>query len=197
MGEWKSSLESLERSVTVTQVEVMIFKELELKGAYIIEPVKKEDDRGFFARTFCSEEFEKRGLNGQFKQCNVSYSKKKGTLRGMHYQAEPYAEAKLIRCTYGAIYDVIIDLRKDSGTYKKWIGVKVNAGNRQMLYVPEGFAHGFETLVDHTEIFYQVSAPFTPSAERGILWNDPAFQIKWPLPVSVISKKDRAHSMFD
>lgn len=174
----------------------MIFKELDLKGVFIIEPEKKEDHRGFFARTFCSEEFRKHGLRDQFAQCNVSYSKKTGTLRGMHYQTAPYREAKLIRCTYGAIYDVMIDLRAESPTYKKWTGIKVTATHRQMLYVPEGFAHGFETLADHTEIFYQVSTPYSPQAERGIRWNDPAFGIQWPILVSVISKKDEQHPLF-
>jgi dTDP-4-dehydrorhamnose 3,5-epimerase len=174
----------------------MIFKELDLKGVFVIEPEKKEDNRGFFARTFCSEEFRKRGLNDRVVQCNLSYSKKAGTLRGMHYQAAPFAEAKLIRCTYGAIYDVMIDLRPESPTYKKWTGIKVNATHRQLLYIPEGFAHGFQTLVNHTEIFYQVSAPFMPEAERGIRWNDPAFGIQWPLTVSVISGKDQVHPLF-
>ncbi|MBF8263345.1 MAG: dTDP-4-dehydrorhamnose 3,5-epimerase [Parachlamydiales bacterium] len=174
----------------------MIFKEQKLKGVFVIEPEKKEDNRGFFARTYCSEEFQKRGLVDCAVQCNLSYSKKAGTLRGMHYQAPPFAEAKLIRCTYGAIFDVMIDLRPESLTYKKWLGIKVNAANRQLLYVPEGFAHGFQTLTDHTEVFYQVSRPFTPEAERGIRWNDPAFGIQWPLAVSVISGKDQVHPLF-
>lgn len=173
----------------------MIFKEQEFKGVFLIEPEKKEDNRGFFARVYCSEEFRKRGLADRMVQCNLSYSKKAGTLRGMHYQVPPFAEAKLIRCIYGAIYDAMIDLRPSSPTYRKWMGVKMSASHRQLLYVPDGFAHGFQTLADHTEVFYQISAPFTPEAERGIRWNDPAFGIRWPLSVSAISGKDQSHPL--
>ena len=173
----------------------MIFQELGISGAYLIDLEKKEDERGFFARAFCSDLFREHRLIDRFVQCNVSYSHKAGTLRGMHYQLAPHAEVKLIRCTAGAIYDVMIDLRPQSPTYKEWIGIQIDAIHHQMLYVPEGFAHGFETLVDHTEIFYQVSAPFSPLAERGIRWNDPAFGIEWPLPVAVISTKDSEHPL--
>lgn len=174
----------------------MIFKELELNGAFLIDLEKKEDPRGFFARIFCNKEFQERGLVAQFVQCNESYSKKVGTIRGMHYQVQPYAEAKLIRCIYGAIFDVMIDLRPTSATYLKWIGVKLTATSRQLIYVPPGFAHGFQTLMNHSEVFYQVSMPFTPQAERGIRWNDSAFNIRWPLSVSVISGKDQSHPDF-
>jgi len=174
----------------------MIFKELKIKGAYSIDPEKKEDERGFFARVFCNQAFAEKGLAGRVMQTNISYSKKAGTVRGMHYQVAPYAEAKLIRCIYGSLYDVIIDLRSDSPTFKQWVGVKLNASTRQMIYVPEGCAHGFQTLADHTEALYQVSSSYTPEAERGVRWDDPAFGIKWPLPVSMISGKDKSHSLF-
>ncbi len=169
----------------------MIFKETELKGAFIIELEKREDVRGFFARTWCKNEFESHGLNTNFVQANMSYNKKKGTLRGMHYQISPYEEIKLVRCTKGAIYDVIIDLRPDSPTYKKWIGVELTTKNYKMLYVPENFAHGLITLDDNTEVSYQVSQFYSPGSECGARYNDPAFGIKWPLDVQVISDKDK------
>jgi dTDP-4-dehydrorhamnose 3,5-epimerase len=174
----------------------MIFKELKIKGAYLIDLEKREDDRGFFARSFCSRDFQEHGLSGQIQQSNISYNKKAGTLRGMHYQVPPYAESKLIRCIFGSIYDVAIDLRPESPTFKQWVGVKLNAASRQIIYVPEGVAHGFQTLSDHTEVFYEVSAPYSLDAERGIRWNDPAFDIKWPVPVRVISNKDMRHPLF-
>src|SRR5688500_11400400 len=142
----------------------MIFTETDLKGAYIIEPEKLEDERGFFARTWCAREFEEHGLNPRLAQCNISYNHKKGTLRGMHFQAKPYEEAKLVRCTIGAIYDVIIDLRPQSPTYTQWTAVELTADNHRMLYVPEGFAHGFQTLMDQTEVFYQMSNLYNPQS---------------------------------
>jgi dTDP-4-dehydrorhamnose 3,5-epimerase len=166
------------------------FTKTELKGAYIIELNKIEDKRGFFARSWCKKEFEEHGLNSNAAQTNVSYNLRKGTLRGMHFQDEPYAETKLVRCTRGAIYDVIIDLRPDSVTYKKWLGVELSADNGKMLYVPENFAHGFQTLKDDTEVTYQVTQYYTPGYEKGIRWNDPAFRIDWPVTVAVISEKD-------
>lgn len=168
----------------------MIFSETKLSGAYIIEMEKRGDTRGFFARAYCQHEFADLGLMTTIVQTNVSFSQTKGTLRGMHYQAAPYAEAKLIRCTQGSIFDVIVDLRPASPTYKTWIGVELSAANHRMLYVPEGFAHGFLTLEDEVEVTYQVSQFYTPEAERGARWDDPAFGIEWPLPVSVISDKD-------
>lgn len=168
----------------------MKFHETELKGAFIIEPEKRADDRGFFARSWCQKEFEQHGLVPRVVQANISNNKHKATLRGMHYQASPYEETKLVRCTRGAVYDVIIDVRPDSPTYRRWIGVELTASNYKMLYVPEGFAHGFQTLEDDTEVIYQVSQFYTPSAERGIRWNDPLFQIKWLTPVETISEKD-------
>jgi dTDP-4-dehydrorhamnose 3,5-epimerase len=170
----------------------MIFTETKLKGAFVIEVQKFEDDRGFFGRTFCQKEFEKAGLNPNVAQANVSFNRKKGTLRGMHYQAAPHGEIKLVRCTRGAIYDVIIDVRPDSPTYKQWVGVTLKEGAYTMFYVPEGFAHGFQTLEDETEVIYQVSQFYTPGSERGIRYNDPVFRIDWPLDVQVISDKDRS-----
>ncbi|HMQ29542.1 MAG TPA: dTDP-4-dehydrorhamnose 3,5-epimerase [Chloroflexaceae bacterium] len=170
----------------------MIFTETELKGAYIVDIERREDDRGFFARTWCQQEFEAHGLVARIVQANTSYNKRKGTLRGMHYQNAPFAETKLVRAVRGAIYDVIVDLRPDSPTYRRWIGVELTADNRRALFVPEGFAHGFQTLEDDTDVAYQVSAFYTPGAEGGARYNDPAFDIQWPLPVSVISDKDAA-----
>lgn len=168
----------------------MIFTETKLNGAYTIEMEKLGDSRGFFARAWCTKEFEAHGLSTWLVQANVSYNKKKKTLRGMHYQVAPYEETKLARCTRGAIYDVIIDLRRESPTYKQWIGVELTSKNYKMLYVPKNFAHGFQTLVDDTEVTYQVSQFYAPGCEQGIRYNDPAFGIEWPLEVQVISDKD-------
>jgi dTDP-4-dehydrorhamnose 3,5-epimerase len=169
----------------------MIFRGTELKGAFVIEPEKLSDERGFFARTWCIREFTKHGLNPTVSQCNISFNKRKGTLRGLHYQAAPHEEAKLVRCTAGAIYDVIIDLRRNSATFKRWISVELNAENRKMLYIPEGFAHGFLTLADDTEVFYQMSEFYSAEHARGVRWDDPAFNIEWPLDIVVMAGKDR------
>jgi dTDP-4-dehydrorhamnose 3,5-epimerase len=169
----------------------MNFTETKLKGAFIVEIEKLSDDRGFFARSWCQKEFEAHGLDSNLVQANVSYNHQKGTLRGMHYQIEPYQECKLIRCTRGAIYDVIIDLRPDSPTYKQWTGVELTADNYTMFFVPQDFAHGFQTLMDETEITYQVSQFYTPGSERGIRFDDPVFNIRWPQAVTIISDKDR------
>ncbi len=169
----------------------MIFRETKLKGSFIIEPEKFEDERGFFARTCCSKEFENHGLNSAVMQCNISFNKKSGTLRGMHYQITPHAEAKLVRCTQGSIFDVIIDLRKDSETYKVWFGIELNSYNYKMLYIPENFAHGFLTLEDNTEVFYQMTEFYNPEYSRSVRWNDPAFSIQWPAAVNIISGRDR------
>jgi dTDP-4-dehydrorhamnose 3,5-epimerase len=170
----------------------VIFTELTLQGAYAIDPEMIEDERGSFGRVFCSEEFGRLGLDIAFAQCSVSFNRKKGTLRGMHYQAEPDAEAKLVRCTMGTIFDVLVDIRPDSPAFGRWAGVELSADNRRMVYVPRGFAHGFETLTDDAEIFYQISAPFRPAASRGFRWDDPAVGIKWPQATpSVISARDR------
>lgn len=175
----------------------MIFTETKLPGAYLIDIEKREDQRGFFARAWCQQEFEAHGLVPRVVQTNISFNKCQGTLRGMHYQAAPYAETKLVRCTRGAIYDVIIDLRPDSPTYKQWLGVELTAENYRMLYVPEGFAHGFQTLADNVEVTYQVSQFYTPQAEGGLRYNDPAFGIEWPVQVQVISDKDQNWPDFD
>jgi dTDP-4-dehydrorhamnose 3,5-epimerase len=170
----------------------MRFSPTALSGAYIIDLQPHQDERGFFARTWCQQEFAKYGLNPQLAQCNVALSHRAGTLRGMHYQVSPHEEAKLVRCTKGALYDVIIDLRPHSPTYLQWIGVELTAGNHRMLYVPEGFAHGYQTLCDETEVFYQVSQFYQPGAEQGVRWNDPAFGIDWPETSDCpISDKDR------
>ncbi len=174
----------------------MIFTETELKGAYIIEIKKLEDERGFFGRSFCRREMEEHGLSADIVQANTSVSLKKGTLRGMHFQVEPYQEAKLIRCVRGSIYDVIIDLRPESPTFKRWFGVELRADNYKMLYVPERFAHGFITITDNVEVCYNVTAFYIPGAERGIRWNDRAFNIEWPFEPLVISDKDRVHPNF-
>ena len=174
----------------------MIFTETKLKGAFIIEPEKREDERGFFARSYDQKIFSEYGLNPRILQCNMCHNKYKGTIRGMHRQISPYEEAKYIRCTKGSIFDVIIDLRPKSETYKQWIGVELNDKNYKMIYIPEGFAAGMQTLEDNTELFYQVSQVYMPEYESGIRWNDPAFQIKWPLKPTVISHKDASYEFF-
>ncbi|NET24741.1 dTDP-4-dehydrorhamnose 3,5-epimerase [Okeania sp. SIO1I7] len=174
----------------------MRFTETKLKGAYIIEPELIQDERGFFARSWCQKEFTERGLNPHLVQCNVSFNLKKGTLRGMHYQAKPHEEAKLVRCTMGAIYDVIIDIRPESPTFKEWVAVELTTENRKMLYIPEGFAHGFQTLVDNTEVFYQMSQFYHPESARGLRWNDPAFGIKWAVENLTISLKDKSYKNY-
>lgn len=174
----------------------MIFRQTRLKGAYHIELEKIEDDRGYFARTFCQREFAERGLNTAFVQCNTSVSPKKGVLRGMHYQSAPYTEAKLVRCTRGAIWDVIIDLREGSETFRQWVSAELTQTNGKMLYIPEGFAHGFQTLSDNTEVFYQMSEFHMPEYARGVRWDDPAFGILWPDKVTIISEKDRSYPDF-
>ncbi len=170
----------------------MIFTETSLAGAFIVDPEPIADARGFFARTFCSQAFAAKGLHGTFVQCNVSFNHRRGTLRGLHFQAPPFAEAKLVRCTMGSIHDVIVDLREGSPTRGGWIACELSASNRRALYVPEGFAHGFQTLSDDAEVFYQMSVPFEAAAARGIDAADAALAIEWPLPVSVISASDRA-----
>ena len=171
----------------------MIFKKTAVRDAYIVEFEKISDDRGFFARAWCKNEFEAHGLNTRLVQANVASNKKKGVIRGLHYQISPYEESKLIRCTKGAVYDVIIDLREDSPTNKQWIGVELSDENYRMLYVPEGFAHGYQTLQDNTEVTYQVSQFYTPNSERGIRWDDPTFNITWPdTEKRIITEKDQS-----
>lgn len=174
----------------------MKFTETKLRGAFIIDPEVIEDERGFFARTWCRRESEAFGLSPDWVQCNVSFNRAKGTLRGMHYQAPPMEEVKLVRCTRGAIYDVIIDLRSQSETLRQWVGVELTAENHRMMYVPKGFAHGFLTLQDQSEVFYQMSQFYSPEHARGVRWNDPAFGIEWPSGVSVVTDRDRAYPNF-
>lgn len=174
----------------------MKFLETPLPGAYLIDIEPVEDERGFFARTFCRQEFEARGLNPDLVQCNVSFNRRKGTLRGMHYQVKPREEAKVVWCAAGAIHDVIIDLRPDSPAFRRWHGVELKAGTWRMLYVPEGFAHGFQTLQDDTAVFYQMSEHYDAGCARGVRWDDPAFGIRWPAPPSVISGRDRGYPAF-
>ena len=169
----------------------MIILPTALHGAYVIDLEKREDSRGFFARAWCRREFEQHHLVPDLMQANLSYNTIKGTLRGMHYQAAPYGEVKLVRCTRGRLYDVIVDLRPESSTYGRWLGIELTADNRLMLYVPAGFAHGYETLEDNTEALYLVSEYYTPGAERGVRYDDPAFEIVWPLPVTSVSEKDQ------
>jgi dTDP-4-dehydrorhamnose 3,5-epimerase len=171
----------------------MIFNETKLLGAYIIELEKLEDERGYFARSWCQREFDAHGLDTRPVQCNISFNRKKGTLRGMHFQLPPFAETKLVRCTRGALFDVIIDLRPDSPSFLKWIGVELTARNGKMMYVPKGFAHGFQTLEDDTEVFYQMSEFYAPEYARGVRWDDPLFGVSWPEELRVISKRDQAY----
>jgi dTDP-4-dehydrorhamnose 3,5-epimerase len=169
----------------------MIFSETKLKGAYVIDIDKHEDHRGFFARAWCLNEFAEHNLNTKIVQVNIGFSHLKGTLRGLHYQEAPYEEAKLVRCTSGSLYDVIVDLRKVSPTFGQWIGVELSANNHRMVYVPEGFAHGYLTLEDDTELFYQTSQFYNQGFARGIRYNDPAFHIQLPLSIQSISENDR------
>lgn len=175
----------------------MIFNELSVSGAVLIEPEPHEDERGFFARTRDRSTFEERGLTSDFVQCSISYSKKKGTLRGMHYQVPPHEEVKLARCTRGGIYDVIIDLRPDSPTFKDHVGVELTADNRAALYAPKGCAQGFLTLEDDTEVYYQISEYYAPEATRGVRYDDPAFDVDWPAPVEVIKDRDANYPDFE
>jgi dTDP-4-dehydrorhamnose 3,5-epimerase len=168
-------------------------QETKLPGVFEIRLEPCYDARGFFARTWCQKEFESHGLNPRVVQCNVSFNTRKGTLRGMHYQEAPKAEAKLVRCTTGSIYDVVIDLRPQEPTFRRWIAVVLTAEKRNMIYVPEGCAHGFLTLEDRTEVFYQMSEFYHPEFARGVRWDDPAFQIVWPAAVQVISERDRTY----
>ncbi len=170
----------------------MNFLETQIKGAFILEPEKREDPRGTFVRTWCKKEGVAQGLNTNFVQFNVSQTKKKGTIRGLHYQVEPHAEAKLIRCMKGKLFDVIVDVRPNSPTYRKWVGIELRENDFKSLYIPEGLAHGFQTLEDDTEVFYPVTTFYDPESERGIRWNDPFFDIAWPLSAdSIISDKDQ------
>lgn len=175
----------------------MIFTETRLKGAFVVEPEKLHDHRGFFARTWCQREFREHGLNPVIAQCSTSFNLLKGTLRGMHYSVAPFAETKLLRCTAGSIYDVIIDLRPGSKTYKQHVSEVLSAANHKMLYVPEGFAHGFQTLEDNSEVLYQMSQFYSPEHARGVRYNDPAFGIQWMPGELVILERDRCYPDFN
>lgn len=175
----------------------MIFTPTELAGAFVVDVEPRQDERGLFARTWCREEFAAHGLSDALAQCSVSFSPRPGTLRGMHYQAPPHEEVKIVRCTRGAIYDVIVDLRPASPTFRRWFGLELDADNRRMLYVPEGCAHGFVSLVADTEVDYRISQAYVAEAARGVRWNDPAFGIEWPRAVELISERDRSYPDFD
>jgi dTDP-4-dehydrorhamnose 3,5-epimerase len=175
----------------------MIFTETKIKGVYVIEPELLMDERGFFARSFCKEEFQKHGLDFDIVQCNISYNKKKGTLRGMHYQVPPFEEAKIVSCTKGSIYDVVIDLRRDSPTYCKWIASNLTHENFKMVYIPKGCAHGFQTVKDDTMVYYQMGERFHPECAQGVWWDDPLFLITWPMRHdATISDKDKQYEIF-
>lgn len=174
----------------------MIFKSTNLQGVFELEVEPHADDRGFFARTWCREEFRTQDLNPGLAQCSVSFNHRRGTLRGMHYQSAPHAEAKLVRCTRGSIYDVALDLRPDSATFLRWVAAELTADNRRAFYIPKGCAHGFLTLEDNTEVFYQISELYNPGSARGVRWNDPTFGIAWPAEIAVISERDRTYPDF-
>jgi len=174
----------------------VIFKPTDLAGAFLMEPERHADVRGYFARTYCEKEFTDHGLEPHITQCSVSFNHRSRTLRGMHYQLAPFEEVKVVRCNRGAIYDVIVDLRRDSPSYKKWFGARLDEANGNMLYIPKGFAHGFLTLADNTEVFYQMSQVFSAEHARGVRWNDPAFSIQWPEPVEIILDRDRNYPDF-
>ena len=167
-----------------------------IAGAQLVELERIDDERGFFARSYCAREFQAAGLAECAAQCNVSFNRSRGTLRGMHFQRAPHAEAKLVRCTRGTIYDVIVDLRKDSSSFLKWVAVELSAENRRALYIPEGIAHGFQTLEDACEVFYQMSAFYHPEAAAGVRWNDPAFRIEWPIAKPTVSPRDAGYPDF-
>lgn len=168
----------------------MKFTQTALAGVWILDPERREDDRGFFARTWCRREFETHGLDPALVQCNISHNRRAGTVRGMHFQTEPFPEIKLVRCSRGAILDCVIDLRLESPTHGQSLAVELTADNGRALYIPGGFAHGFQTLVDDTDVFYQMSEFFHPDCAAGVRWNDPAFNIRWPLPITCIAAKD-------
>jgi dTDP-4-dehydrorhamnose 3,5-epimerase len=174
----------------------MIFRGTVIEGVWVVEPERFEDERGFFARTWDTAEFARRGLNGRLAQCSISYNRRRGTLRGMHYQAAPHEEAKLVRCTSGSIFDVAVDLRAASATFRRWVGTELSAENRLAMYVPEGCAHGFLTLTDNSEVAYQISEFHAPDAARGVRWDDPAFGIDWPAEALVVNERDGSYPDF-
>jgi dTDP-4-dehydrorhamnose 3,5-epimerase len=175
----------------------MIFTESPLAGAYVVELERLRDERGFFARAYCAEDFAARGLGPELRQCSVSYNARRGTLRGLHYQEAPHEEHKLVRCTAGAVFDVIVDMRTSSPTYRQWFGAELTFDNRVSLFIPPGFAHGFVSLTDHAEVYYMISVAHAPQSSRGLRWNDPAFAIAWPVLPTVISARDAAYPLLD
>lgn len=175
----------------------MTFAECELLGAFLIDIEPRRDERGFFARSYCAQEFAQRGLGPQLTQCSVSFNPRTGTLRGMHYQTAPHEEHKLVRCTAGAVFDVIVDLRPASVTYRRWLGVVLTAQNRRSMFIPPGFAHGFMSLEDDSELYYMISVAHAPESSRGMRWNDPAVGIEWPHPPLVMSPRDAAFPALD
>jgi dTDP-4-dehydrorhamnose 3,5-epimerase len=175
----------------------LIFTEAPLLGAYVVELEQLTDERGFFARTYCAEQFAARGLGPELRQCSVSYNARKGTLRGLHYQGAPHEEHKLVRCTAGAVFDVIVDIRTSSPTYRHWFAAELTADNRRSLFIPAGIAHGFVTLTDHAEVYYMISVAHAPEVSRGFRWNDPAFAIEWPVAPAVISSRDANYPLLD
>jgi len=171
----------------------MIFTGTEIQGVYVVEPEPHMDERGFFARSFCKEEFREKGLETEIVQCNISYNRKKGTIRGMHYQVPPFEEAKIVSCVRGSIYDVVVDLRRDSPTYCRWFATELTERNFKMAYIPKGCAHGFQTLEDDCMVYYQMTEFFHPECARGVRWDDPTIGILWPHPATIISEKDRKY----
>ena len=174
----------------------MIFQETEIPGVITVELERFSDERGFFARSYCADEFAEHGLNAGFVQANISFNRQRGTLRGLHYQAEPTPEPKLVRCTRGAVFDVAVDLRRKSRSYCRWVGIELNQENRRALYVPPGCAHGFITLENDAEVTYLMGAPYVPELARGVRWDDPAFAIRWPAHPTVISDRDASYRDF-
>lgn len=170
----------------------MLFRQTDIEDVWIVDLEPIEDERGWFARTHCAETFASRGLTASFAQCSASYNRRRGTLRGLHFQAFPAEEAKLVRCVRGALFDVAVDLRSESRTYGQWVSVELTADNRRAVLIPEGFAHGFQTLADDTELFYQISVPYQPELSRGVAWNDPALDIPWPIDQPIMSERDRS-----
>jgi dTDP-4-dehydrorhamnose 3,5-epimerase len=175
----------------------MIFTELPLSGAFAVDLQELRDERGFFARSYCAAEFAAKGLGPELRQCSVSYNARRGTLRGLHFQDAPHEEHKLVRCTAGAIFDVIVDIRQSSPTYRRWYGAELTMANRSSLFIPPGFAHGFVSLTDGAEVYYMISAAHAPEFSRGLRWNDPALAIEWPLAPTVISARDAAYPLMD
>lgn len=175
----------------------MLFHETTLPGVFLIEPERKEDERGYFARTWCKKEFTDRGLCGGWAQISLSFNRRRGTLRGMHFQVKPHEEIKLVQCVRGAIYDVALDLRRDSPTYLKWFAAELSPENGRMLYIPKGLAHGFQTLVDGSEVLYNIAEYYRPESSRGVRWNDPAFAIAWPIAEPILSPRDQGWPDFN